>query len=70
MIGAFLGWRDLWVVLFLASLAGAAVGLALIVFAKRSAQSRLPFGAFLAAAAFASSIWGERLAAWYRSLYP
>jgi leader peptidase (prepilin peptidase) / N-methyltransferase len=65
MVGAFLGWRQVWVVLFLASIAGALIGLALAVSGRRSLQSRLPFGTFLALAAFAASLVGEPLLAWY-----
>jgi leader peptidase (prepilin peptidase) / N-methyltransferase len=70
MIGAFLGWRQVWVVLFLASVTGALVGLALAAARGRSMQSRLPFGTFLALAAFAASVVGERLLAWYLGLFP
>ena len=61
MIGAFLGWRQVWVVLFLASLAGAVIGGALAAFRARSLQSRLPFGTFLALAAFVAMLVGEDL---------
>ena len=54
MIGAFLGWRQVWVVLFLASLTGAFVGM-LLTRGTASMQTRLPFGTFLAVAAFAAS---------------
>jgi len=69
MIGAFLGWREIWVVLFFASLAGAVIGASLTVLRGRSLQSRLPFGTFLALAAFAASVWGEPIRAWYAGLY-
>jgi leader peptidase (prepilin peptidase)/N-methyltransferase len=69
MIGAFLGWRQVGVVLFLASLAGAIVGLTLAASGRRSMQTRLPFGTFLALAAFAASVVGERLLDWYWALY-
>ena len=69
MIGAFLGWRQVWVVLFFASLAGAIIGLLLTLVQKRSLQSRLPFGTFLALAAYASSLFGDRLLDWYLNLY-
>ncbi len=68
-IGAFLGWRQVWVVLFLASLAGAIVGIALAARGGRSMQTRLPFGTFLALAAFAASLFGERLLGWYLGFY-
>jgi leader peptidase (prepilin peptidase)/N-methyltransferase len=69
MIGAFLGWRQVGVVLFLASIAGAVIGVSLTLMRGRSLQSKLPFGTFLALAAFAASIVGERLLNWYLGLY-
>jgi leader peptidase (prepilin peptidase)/N-methyltransferase len=69
MIGAFLGWQQVWVVLFLATLAGALFGVTLLAIQKRSLASRLPFGTFLAMAAYVASLVGERLVHWYVSLY-
>jgi leader peptidase (prepilin peptidase) / N-methyltransferase len=69
MIGAFLGWRQIWVVLFVASLTGAAAGVLLTMRQGRSMQARLPFGTFLAIAAYVASIVGERLLSWYLGLY-
>jgi leader peptidase (prepilin peptidase)/N-methyltransferase len=68
MIGAFLGWQQVWVVLVFASVTGAVLGIALIAFGGRSFQSRLPFGTFLAIAAFAASLLGQRLVDWYLGL--
>lgn len=65
MVGAFLGWKQVWVVLVLASFAGALVGIGLTMTRGRSMQSRLPFGTFLAVAAYVASLCGERLVAWY-----
>jgi len=69
MIGAFLGWRLVLVVLFLSTITGAVAGLMLTVLKNRSLQHRIPFGTFLAAAAFAASLFGESLAAWYMKFY-
>jgi leader peptidase (prepilin peptidase)/N-methyltransferase len=69
MIGAFLGWREIWVVLFIASLTGASIGVLLTMRQGRSMQTRLPFGTFLAIAAYIASIVGERLLSWYLGLY-
>lgn len=69
MIGAFLGWRQILVVLFLSSLAGALVGIVLALLKRKSLQTRLPFGTFLAAAAYAASLVGEPLVRWYLGLY-
>ena len=64
MIGAFLGWQQVIVVLFLASISGAVAGI-LLVASGRSMQSSLPFGTFLAIAAFIAALVGDDLFAWY-----
>jgi len=69
MIGAFLGWQQVWVVLFLGTLCGSVVGIALLGLKKRSLASRLPFGTFLALAAYVASLVGERLVRWYLGMY-
>jgi len=68
MIGAFLGWQQVWLVLFVASLTGAVVGVSIAATGKGSMRSRLPFGTFLAVAALIASSWGERVIAWYVGL--
>jgi leader peptidase (prepilin peptidase)/N-methyltransferase len=69
MIGAFLGWRQVWVVLFISSLAGAIVGVVLLRLQGRSMATRIPFGTFLALAAYIASVAGEPLVHWYVNLY-
>lgn len=69
MIGAFLGWRQIGVVLFLSSLSGAVIGMLLAGLRNKSLQTRLPFGTFLAVAAFVASLVGEPLVRWYLTLY-
>jgi len=69
MIGAFLGWQQVWVVLLFASLCGALVGLGLIAIRQRSLASKLPFGTFLAIAAYFASLFGGPLVTWYAALY-
>ena len=69
MIGAFLGWQQVLVVLFLASLSGAIIGLTLAAISGRTLASKLPFGTFLALGAFAASLVGTPLFAWYTQLY-
>ena len=68
MIGAFLGWQAVWLVLFVASLAGAIAGVAIAAAGRGSMKSKLPFGTFLAVAALFASFWGDRLIAWYVGL--
>ena len=65
MIGAFLGWPHVWVVLLFSSVVGAVVGIGLALTGRGTMQSKLPFGVFLSLAAFASSLWGQRFIDWY-----
>ncbi len=69
MIGAFLGWRKTLLTLILASLAGSIVGLGAIAFRGKRWQTALPFGTFLAPAAFAAFVWGDRIIEAYLKLY-
>lgn len=61
LVGAFLGWRGVVVTLFLGALAGAVVGVTLLVARRGDAKSRLPFGTFLAAGALVALYFGPEL---------
>lgn len=65
MVGAFLGWRGVVVTLFLASLGASAVALSGWATGRLGPRSRLPFGAFLAAAAMVALWFGESLLSAY-----
>ena len=68
MVGAFLGWQGVLVTVFLASFAGAAVGLALVARQRLDLKSRLPFGVFLSAGALVALFFGDRMLAAYARL--
>ena len=68
MVGAFLGWQGVLVTVFLGSLAGALVGLALIAAGRLDLGSRLPFGVFLAGGALVALFAGPALVARYARL--
>ena len=69
LIGAFLGPRNVWLVLLLASVGGAVIGIALTVFQGRALNTRLAFGTFLAVAALVASLCGDAIVSWYLDLY-
>jgi len=69
LIGAYLGWRQAFFTLILASFVGALVGIFFIFYRKKDFQYSLPFGTFLAPAAFAALLWGERIISAYLSLF-
>ncbi|WP_024328169.1 A24 family peptidase [Thioalkalivibrio sp. ALR17-21] len=60
-LGAWLGWQALPVILLLASLVGAAVGIALIALRGRDRNIPIPFGPYLAAAGWLTLITGDAL---------
>jgi leader peptidase (prepilin peptidase)/N-methyltransferase len=66
MLGAFFGWPKMLLAVFLACLAGTAVGLALIRFRGRDLRYALPLGTFLGGAAIAVIFVGDPLLAWYQ----
>jgi leader peptidase (prepilin peptidase)/N-methyltransferase len=70
MVGAYLGPLRTLFVLILASLAGAAFGVFLIARRGKDVQFALPFGTFLAPAAFVAMLWGNEVVAWYVSKLP
>ena len=69
MIGAFLGAPLMALTLVLSSLAGALVGVGLMLGGRGDLQRRLPFGTFLAAAAVFASLWGQPIVDWYAGFY-
>jgi leader peptidase (prepilin peptidase)/N-methyltransferase len=69
MIGAFLGWKLVILTLILASFGGSLVGGLLMLFRRGTLKAALPFGTFLAAAALAASLVGDRIVAWYLGFF-
>lgn len=69
MIGAFLGWKLTILTLVLSSVAGSLIGVALIASRRGGLKYELPYGTFLALAALAASLVGERIVHWYVGLY-
>jgi leader peptidase (prepilin peptidase)/N-methyltransferase len=70
MVGAYLGWRGAVLTLILGSFLGALVGVYIIVVRRKDMQFALPFGTFLAPAAFVGLVWGERIITWYLGMFP
>jgi leader peptidase (prepilin peptidase)/N-methyltransferase len=69
MVGAYLGLMRTFLTLILGSFVGALVGIFFILRRKKDLQFAMPFGTFLAPAAFVSALWGERIIRAYLSLY-
>jgi len=66
MLGAFLGWQKVILVFFASAALGLVISLIIMVFSKKLRTSRVvPFGPFLAVAAFLAIIFGDTIIAFY-----
>ncbi len=68
-IGAWLGWKPLLVVILTSSLAGAVVGISMILLKVAERGTQIPFGPYLAAAGWITLLWGEELMGFYFSMF-
>jgi len=65
MIGAFLGWKSTVLTIMIGAVAGAVVGIALILLKIMRRDQYLPFGPFLVLGALISMFFQQDLFAWY-----
>lgn len=68
LLGAWLGWQYLPLIIFLSSIVGAVVGLGLIIFGNHQRNIPIPFGPYLAAAGWIALLWGPQLNHYYLQL--
>lgn len=68
MLGAWLGWKPLLVVILTSSLVGAIVGISMILLKKTERGTQIPFGPYLAAAGWMTLLWGDQLTRFYANL--
>lgn len=69
LFGAWLGWQQLPLVILLSSLAGALLGLTMILFVGRDKQLPIPFGPFLCIAGWIAMLWGKDIVSSYLQLF-
>ncbi|GGP21473.1 prepilin peptidase [Silvimonas iriomotensis] len=62
-LGAWFGWQSLPVIVLLSSVAGALIGMTMVMAAKRGFGKPMPFGPYLALAGWGMLIWGPQLQA-------
>lgn len=65
LFGAWIGWQLLPLLILMASVVGAIVGISLIVFKGHQREQAIPFGPYLAIAGWITILWGEGIWAWY-----
>lgn len=68
-LGAWFGWQMLPLTILASSVVGAAVGIALIVFARHGRHVPIPFGPYLAGAGVIVLFWGKPLTEKYLGLF-
>ncbi len=69
LLGAWLGWQGLPLIVLLSSLSGASLGLVLILLGVQDRSTPVPFGPHLAAAGWLVLLWGRELIDWYLRLW-
>jgi leader peptidase (prepilin peptidase) / N-methyltransferase len=65
LLGAWLGWQILPVIIVLSSVVGACVGIALMIFSSHDRSTPIPFGPYLAVAGWITLLWGTEIASRY-----
>jgi leader peptidase (prepilin peptidase)/N-methyltransferase len=65
VFGAWIGWQLLPLLILMASVVGAIVGIALMLFKNHQREQGIPFGPYLAVAGWITILWGEGLWSWY-----
>lgn len=65
VLGAWLGWQMLPLIILLSAIVGAVVGISMIVFRRADRSTPIPFGPYLAAAGWIAMLWGPQIVAAY-----
>ncbi|MFQ6005886.1 MAG: prepilin peptidase [Woeseia sp.] len=65
VLGTWLGWQMLPLIILLSAVVGTAVGIAMIAFRSHNRNVPIPFGPYLAAAGWIAMLYGERIIAGY-----
>ncbi len=68
MIGAFLGWLYIPIVIFFSALIGTCYALLLMFLNRAKRDTKIPYGPFLAIAALIALFFGPQILAFYRDL--
>jgi len=66
VLGAWMGWQALPIIVLLSSAVGALLGGALLLIQGRDRQQPIPFGPYLAIAGWIALLWGQQITSAYR----
>lgn len=68
MLGAFLGWQKVLLVFMASAVIGLVISVLIMIVSSKLRQTRtVPFGPFIALAAFMAIVWGDRIIDFYVS---
>ena len=65
LLGAWMGWQALPVIILLSSAVGAVIGIGLIALRGRDRNIPIPFGPYLAIAGWIAFLWGDKITQTY-----
>ena len=65
VLGAWLGWQMLPLIILLSAAVGATIGITMIVLRRQDRSVPIPFGPYLAAAGWIAMLYGEQIVAGY-----
>ena len=68
MLGAWLGWHMLPLIILLSAFAGAVLGLALVALRGKDSEQPMPFGPYLSIAGWIALMWGDTIVENYLQL--
>jgi len=68
MLGAWTGWKMLFVIVLTSSLVGTVIGITMILLKKTDRATQIPFGPYLAGAGWLTLLWGPQLLQFYFSI--
>ncbi len=61
MVGAALGWKSVFMTIFMGSLTGSIYGIALIIAKGKGRKTKIPFGPFLSIGAIVTILYGKEI---------
>ena len=67
LFGAWVGWHLLPILILMASVVGAIVGISLMLFKNHQREQPIPFGPYLAVSGWITLLWGKHIWAGYLS---
>lgn len=68
VLGLWFGWKHLLLLMMLSFVSGAIISVLLLAFRIKGRKEAIPFGPFIALAAYLTSLYGNELINWYLNL--